>query len=100
LGPSRANPEESGPQKILMSIRTPSTSFEEKPASSSKPSRRTPTSNDPNQDLSPQDPPQIQHSHHQSATDSSLFFEVRVMILLLYSQEQYRVLTLSFIPLL
>jgi hypothetical protein len=62
-----------------MSLRTLSTSFEEKPAAAPKQaSRRSSTENDPTQDLSPQDPPQIQHSHQQSTTDSSLFFEVRI----------------------
>jgi hypothetical protein len=79
LGPSRGNSEESGPQKILMALRTLSTSFEEKPAAApNQASRRSSTENDPTQDLGPQDPPQIQHSHHQRPTDASLFFEVRV----------------------
>jgi hypothetical protein len=62
-----------------MALRTLSTSFEEKPAAApNQASRRSSTENDPTQDLGPQDPPQIQHSHHQRPTDASLFFEVRV----------------------
>lgn len=65
LGPSsRGEPvEEDSPQKILMALRTPSTSFEEK---------QPKVSNNP---LSPEEPPQIQHSHNQGNGDSNLFFE-------------------------
>eukprot|EP00980_Cylindrotheca_fusiformis_P004728 scaffold1004_cov105-Cylindrotheca_fusiformis.AAC.11 len=76
LGPPRGNSEESGPQKILMALQTPSTSFEEKQTAPKQGSTRTPNENDTSGDgLSPQDPPQIQHSHHQNTTDSNLFFE-------------------------
>jgi hypothetical protein len=57
------------PEKVLMSLRTPSNSFEEK---SSKDA--TKANGDP---LSPEAPPKIQHSH-QRAPDSTLFFEVRI----------------------
>lgn len=62
------NKEEDNSQKILMALRTPSTSFEEKP----KEGTATKRNGDP---LSPEAPPQIHHSHHQSSTDSNLFFE-------------------------
>eukprot|EP00934_Nitzschia_sp_Nitz4_P009115 Nitzschia sp. Nitz4//scaffold68_size99682//51527//54845//NITZ4_004567-RA/size99682-snap-gene-0.2-mRNA-1//1//CDS//3329556602//9105//frame0 len=65
-GSEMRNPEEDHPQKILMALRTPSTSFEEKQPKAAK------RGDDP---LSPDAPPQIQHSHHQSNTDSNLFFE-------------------------
>jgi len=70
---SRGEPpvEDDGQQKILMALRTPSTSFEEKPPKNAQ-NGRTPNKSDP---LSPEEPPRIQHSHHQSATESSLFFE-------------------------
>ncbi|KAL3936269.1 MAG: hypothetical protein SGBAC_008377 [Bacillariaceae sp.] len=73
LNAARGNPEESSPQKVLMSIRTPSNSFEEKvptPSADNRSKDKEPTS-----ELSPQNPPRIQHSHHPSGTDSSLFFE-------------------------
>lgn len=76
LGPPRGNPEESSPQKILMALRTPSTSFEEKPPGPKQGIRRNANENEATSALSPQAPPQIQHSHNQSATDASLFFEV------------------------
>jgi hypothetical protein len=63
--------EEESPQNILMALRTPSTSFEEKPPKDGASKRSG------DHPLSPEAPPRIQHSHHASATDSSLFFEVR-----------------------
>jgi hypothetical protein len=63
--------EEESPQNILMALRTPSTSFEEKPSKDGASKRSG------DHPLSPEAPPRIQHSHHASATDSSLFFEVR-----------------------
>ncbi|CAB9502028.1 expressed unknown protein [Seminavis robusta] len=62
----RAPTEEDSPQKILLSLRTPSTSFEEK-----QPSSKTRKEN-PDLPPSPDEPPQIQHSHHQHPSD---FFE-------------------------
>jgi hypothetical protein len=57
--------EEDGPQKVLLSLRTPTTSFDEKqPAKNRKDADLPP---------SPDEPPQIQHSHHQHPSD---FFEV------------------------
>mmetsp|Transcript_6435 Transcript_6435/g.15211 ORF Transcript_6435/g.15211 Transcript_6435/m.15211 type:complete len:1151 (+) Transcript_6435:149-3601(+) len=75
--PSRGgNPEENSPQKVLLSIRTPSNSFEEKaPSAPSANNNRSNKDKESTSELSPHEPPQIQHSHHQSATDSSLFFE-------------------------
>ena len=57
----RAGPqEEDSPQKILLSLRTPTMSFEEKPEKGDKTSGLT---------LSPDDPPQIQNSHQQRPAD-------------------------------
>lgn len=66
--------EDDTPQKILLSLRTPSASFEEQqgPSKTRKPSldgQAAPP-------LSPEEPPQIQHSHHKNQMDPSLFFEV------------------------
>lgn len=64
-GASGGATEEDSPQKILLSLRTPTTSFDEKqPAKNGKDSTDLPPS--------PDEPPQIQHSHHQND-----FFEVR-----------------------
>lgn len=53
------------PQRILLSFRTPTTSFEEQNKKSAPP-------------LSPEEPPKIQHAHHQlSSSDQPLIFEVR-----------------------
>ncbi len=64
-------PEEDNAQKVLMSLRTPSNSFEDK------------TTKDVGKfavdSLSPEAPPQIQHSHYQNASESNLFFEVRAL---------------------
>jgi hypothetical protein len=68
----RTASEDDTPQKILLSLRTPSTSFEEKQPSSKN--RKDDTDLPP---PSPDEPPQIQHSHHQHPSD---FFEVRKRI--------------------
>jgi hypothetical protein len=72
--PSRAGEREDNTQKILMSLRTPTTSFEEQrgQAHGRKPSldgRGAPP-------LSPEEPPQIQHALHKHQMDPALFFEV------------------------
>jgi hypothetical protein len=55
--------DDDSPQKILMSLRTPSHSFEEQPRKKDDP-------------LSPEAPPKIQHSHNQNPADSNLKFDV------------------------
>jgi hypothetical protein len=59
--------DEDSPQKILLSLRTPTTSFDDKSVGD----RGKKTSGLP---LSPDDPPRIQNSHHQRPTDQ--LFEV------------------------
>lgn len=65
------NPDDSA-QKILLSLRTPTTSFEDQRETSK--SRKTRQSS--GAPLSPEEPPQIQHAHHQQPMDQALFFEV------------------------
>ncbi|CAJ1968205.1 unnamed protein product [Cylindrotheca closterium] len=72
-GVAQSNPEESNPQKVLMSIQTPTTSFEEKASAPSANNRSKDKQG--SSELSPHEPPRIQHSHHPSGADSSLFFE-------------------------
>lgn len=55
--------DDNTPQKILLSLRTPTTSFEDQNKKSAPP-------------LSPEDPPKIQHAHHQLGAVQPLF-EVR-----------------------
>lgn len=63
-GTRQEGSDEDSPQKTLLSLRTPTTSFDEKqPASATK---------DIDLPSSPDEPPQIQHSHHQHGSD---FFE-------------------------
>jgi hypothetical protein len=69
VGPD-APVEQENPQNILLSLRTPTTSFEEQQHSRSRKEGVAPP-------LSPEEPPQIQHSHHQHKMDQSLFFDVR-----------------------
>jgi hypothetical protein len=84
--------DDESPQKILLSLRTPSTSFEEKSpeekatngntrnSKEKNSSRKSPSgSQDPiKHSLSPEEPPQIQHSHQKSSSESNanLFFDV------------------------
>jgi hypothetical protein len=56
--------EEDTPQGIPLSPRTPTSSFEEQNRKSAPP-------------LSPEEPPKIQHAHHQLRSDQPLVFEVR-----------------------
>lgn len=58
--------DDDSPQKILLSLRTPTTSFDERSAERGKKTSGLP--------LSPDDPPRIQNSHHQRPTDQ--LFEV------------------------
>ena len=67
-------PEDHGPQKILLSLRTPDASFEEQQGQSKI--RKLGGQGGP--PLSPEEPPQIQHSHHQHQVDQALFFDVRL----------------------
>jgi hypothetical protein len=55
--------DDNTPQKILLSLRTPTTSFEDQNKKSAPP-------------LSPEEPPKIQHAHHQLGAVQPLF-EVR-----------------------
>ena len=71
LGRSGA-PEDDSPQKILLSLRTPDASFEEQQG----PSKSRKLGGQGGPPLSPEEPPQIQHSHHQHQMDQALFFDV------------------------
>jgi hypothetical protein len=68
--------EETVPPKVLLSLGTPPDSYEEK-QSGSKPSSRRAPAGDAGPPLSPEAPPQIQHSHQRGSSDPNLFFEVR-----------------------
>jgi hypothetical protein len=68
--------EETGAPKILQSLGTPTNSYEEK-QSGTKPSSRRSPAGDAGPPLSPDAPPQIQHSHQRGSSDPNLFFEVR-----------------------
>lgn len=61
--PPTGNAEDETPQRLLLSLRTPTTSFEENKSSSKGPP------------LSPEEPPKIQHAHQQRG-DQPLMFEV------------------------
>ena len=63
---SAADDDDDSPQKILLSLRTPTTSFEDKGVDKTKKGGLS---------LSPTDPPQIQNSH-QSRQSSDALFEV------------------------
>jgi hypothetical protein len=76
------NEDEDSPQKILLSLRTPTTSFED----TRGPERGKKTSGLP---LSPDDPPRIQNSHHQRPTEQ--LFEVS------YCAERFSELTLYYL---
>jgi len=65
--------EEDTPQKILLSLRTPSASFEEQSGQTKM--RKSGIEGQCAPPLSPEEPPQIQHSHHKHQMDPSLFFE-------------------------
>ena len=67
-------PEDNTPQRILLSLRTPTTSFEESKPPSTK--RTQKKKGRPGPPLSPEEPPKIQHAHHQNNADQPLFFEV------------------------
>jgi hypothetical protein len=72
--------DDDDPNKILRSLRTPTTSIDDMPPvmakASNSGSRRSPSGpQDPALTLSPEEPPQIRNSNHQNAND---FFEVRV----------------------
>ena len=72
--------EEDSPQKILLSLRTPTTSFDERETSVKQKDDPSSTKNLPSKGappLSPEEPPQIHHSHNQQHMDHSIFFEVR-----------------------
>jgi hypothetical protein len=60
--PPAATAEDESPQRLLLSLRTPSTSFEE-----NKPAKASP--------LSPEGPPKIYNAHQQRG-DQPLLFEV------------------------
>ena len=64
--------EDDSPQ-ILLSLRTPSASFEEQQGQSKSRKLNIGKGGPP---LSPEEPPQIQHSHNQHQMEQALFFEV------------------------
>jgi hypothetical protein len=73
--------DEDSPQKILLSLRTPTTSFDDRSDERGKKTSGLP--------LSPDDPPRIQNSHHQRPTDQ--LFEVSFCV------ECYQFVTLYYL---
>jgi hypothetical protein len=70
--------EDENHQKILMSLHTPSTSFEEQQDQSKS---RKLTGGTEGLPLSPVEPPQLHHSHHQQQIDQNIFqFEVSSLL--------------------
>jgi len=71
--------DDNSPQRILLSLRTPTTSFEERDTTGGERKEQQPsqanTSDSGNSALSPVEPPQIQHSHHQHKMSPNLFFD-------------------------
>lgn len=75
------------PQKILLSLRTPTTSFDERDSSvkhKGDASSRKNSSSQVAPPLSPEEPPQIHHAHNQHQMDHNLFFEVSLMQLVIH----------------
>ena len=75
--------EEDSPQKILLSLRTPTTSFDEREIPTKQkgiPSKTTHVSSKGAPPMSPEEPPQIHNSHNQPHMDHNIFFEVSCFV--------------------
>ncbi len=72
MAPRGDDVDDDSPQKILLSLRTPTASFEENPQAA----KSLKSTGETTLPLSPEEPPQIHHSHH-SSSDQNLLFEVR-----------------------